>query len=219
MIIIFQYELDLEKYLCDNINLVEENMLFVSNQVRIQSRRLDILSLDNNQYLCGIELKNKKPNQGTIKQCEYYINNCLPLKRLLLIAPDYSDKIANQLKLLNKVELKIYYYENNKIIIKDFVSNPTKKIKVKVAKEKIKDNLQLNHFSNSSDSLKNFAKRLRCLRESKGINQNELSHVLGIPRPSIANYESEKNNRLPRNDRLIAIAKYFDVSISYLLEG
>lgn len=60
------------------------------------------------------------------------------------------------------------------------------------------------------------AKRLRDLREEKGLTQKDLAQILGLSSKStITNYE--QNNRDPDYETLIKIAKYFEVSIDYLL--
>lgn len=61
-----------------------------------------------------------------------------------------------------------------------------------------------------------FAQRLRELREEKQITQKSLAEILGLSsRSTIANYE--QNDREPDYETLIKIAKYFEVSIDYLL--
>lgn len=62
----------------------------------------------------------------------------------------------------------------------------------------------------------NFSDRLKKLRESKGLSQEELANMLGMPRTSITHYESGKD-RVPRQDRLYKMADFFDVSGDYLL--
>lgn len=62
-----------------------------------------------------------------------------------------------------------------------------------------------------------FHNRLKELREKKGLSQEQLSLELGIPRSSVAHYESEDNDRMPRNHRLRKIAAFFEVSVDYLL--
>ncbi|MCR8641483.1 helix-turn-helix domain-containing protein [Paenibacillus sp. N1-5-1-14] len=62
-----------------------------------------------------------------------------------------------------------------------------------------------------------FPKRLKELREKRGLSQEDLADKLNIPRSSLANYESEDNDRTPRRKRLEEIADLFDVSVDYLL--
>jgi transcriptional regulator with XRE-family HTH domain len=60
------------------------------------------------------------------------------------------------------------------------------------------------------------ANRLRKLREEKGLTQKELAQALGLnSKSTITNYE--QNDRDPDYETLIKIAKYFEVSIDYLL--
>lgn len=62
-----------------------------------------------------------------------------------------------------------------------------------------------------------FSQRLKELRESKGLLQENLADILEIPRSSIGQYESGESDRIPRKDRLEKIADYFNVSVDYLL--
>jgi transcriptional regulator with XRE-family HTH domain len=64
--------------------------------------------------------------------------------------------------------------------------------------------------------LEMLANRLRELREEKGLTQKDLAQALGLSSKStITNYE--QNDRDPDYETLIKIAKYFEVSIDYLL--
>jgi len=64
--------------------------------------------------------------------------------------------------------------------------------------------------------LETFAQRLRELREEKQVTQKNLAEILGLnSRTTITNYE--QNDREPDFETLIKIAKYFEVSIDYLL--
>lgn len=60
-----------------------------------------------------------------------------------------------------------------------------------------------------------FAKRLRMLRESKGISQEELALALSVSASAIGMYE--QGRREPDHDKLRILADYFSVSIDYLL--
>ncbi|MEC1824053.1 helix-turn-helix transcriptional regulator [Bacillus paralicheniformis] len=59
--------------------------------------------------------------------------------------------------------------------------------------------------------------RLRELRESRKLTQDQLAEVLGISRGTYAHYEI--NKRKPDYDMLIKIADYYNVSTDYLLRG
>ncbi|PGT60351.1 transcriptional regulator [Bacillus cereus] len=61
-----------------------------------------------------------------------------------------------------------------------------------------------------------FSKKLKELREGKGLSQEELALKLNIPRSSITHYENSAD-RLPRKSRLLEIANFFNVSIDFLL--
>ena len=60
-----------------------------------------------------------------------------------------------------------------------------------------------------------FGKNLRALREGAGIGQVKLALDLGVSKGIISLWENEK--REPTMSYLIALAKYFDVSIDYLV--
>ncbi|WP_028551733.1 helix-turn-helix domain-containing protein [Paenibacillus sp. UNC451MF] len=62
-----------------------------------------------------------------------------------------------------------------------------------------------------------FYQRFKILREECGWTQDIVAEKLGVSRPTIAGYESEEKNRLPREETLHKIADLFDVSIDYLL--
>lgn len=57
--------------------------------------------------------------------------------------------------------------------------------------------------------------RLKALREAARLTQEELASEVGSSEPQIWRYE--KNESEPRADVLIRLAKYFDVSVDYLL--
>ena len=57
--------------------------------------------------------------------------------------------------------------------------------------------------------------RLRKLRKSKGINQDELANVIGVEKSTISLYETDKND--PSDKVKIEIAKYFNISLDYLI--
>lgn len=58
-------------------------------------------------------------------------------------------------------------------------------------------------------------KRLKELRQAKGVYQKEIAEYLGISRPAYTQYESER--RVPDADTLVRIAEYFGVTVDYLL--
>ena len=61
-----------------------------------------------------------------------------------------------------------------------------------------------------------FKKELKRLREEKGLTQAQLARELGVSRSTIGNYE--QGIREPDFESLEAIADYFNVSMSILLD-
>ena len=59
-----------------------------------------------------------------------------------------------------------------------------------------------------------FNERLKLLRTEMGITQNELGKIIGVGRTTVSEYESGKI--VPKQDGLIKIAEYFNVSVDYL---
>lgn len=59
-----------------------------------------------------------------------------------------------------------------------------------------------------------FNERLKMLRYEIGITQKELGEKIGVGRTTISEYESGKI--VPKQDGLIKIAEYFNVSVDYL---
>lgn len=60
-----------------------------------------------------------------------------------------------------------------------------------------------------------FGKRLRELREERGLKQHEIADILGVGRPTIAGYETK--GKQADHDKLKILANFFNVSIDYLL--
>lgn len=60
-----------------------------------------------------------------------------------------------------------------------------------------------------------FAWRLHRLRRASGRNQKEIAYELGITSSTLSNYETGK--REPSLDTLVCLARYFSVSVEYLL--
>lgn len=59
-----------------------------------------------------------------------------------------------------------------------------------------------------------FAERLRALRQERGIGQIQLAKELSVGKSAISLWELGKCD--PTLSNLIAIAKYFNVSVDYL---
>ena len=66
-------------------------------------------------------------------------------------------------------------------------------------------------------NLEEIGKRLRRLREEKGITQSKLSEEFRCKRESISHYE--KGKQLPNIDRLWDYMCFFHVSADYILSG
>ena len=60
-----------------------------------------------------------------------------------------------------------------------------------------------------------FAKRLKALRDEKGLNQTQFAKAVGCVRVTIGHYEKE--TRSPDIEFLAKIADYFGVTTDYLL--
>ena len=65
--------------------------------------------------------------------------------------------------------------------------------------------------------MENFAKRLKELRLERGLTHIELSKALNGKITNVAIYYWEQGKRVPKLDALILLAKYFNVSIDYLV--
>jgi transcriptional regulator with XRE-family HTH domain len=61
-----------------------------------------------------------------------------------------------------------------------------------------------------------FAENIRSLRKSKNMTLEELGEVLGKRKSTLSNWEN--GHRTPKLSELPAIAKFFKVTISQLLE-
>ena len=60
-----------------------------------------------------------------------------------------------------------------------------------------------------------FAQRMTYAMATKGINQTELSRATGIPIPSLSHYS--KGRYIPKQDRLVLLAKALNVSEKWLM--
>ena len=73
-----------------------------------------------------------------------------------------------------------------------------------------KPNISGDHYNDP------FPTRLRELMESRGTRQEDLTDVLGVKsRQSVTGYTD--GGTVPTSDKLIALAKYFNVSVDYLI--
>lgn len=60
-----------------------------------------------------------------------------------------------------------------------------------------------------------FAKRIKYLRQTKELNQVQLSEKLGVAKQSVSNWEND--NIMPSVEMMEKIADFFGVSTDYLL--
>lgn len=60
-----------------------------------------------------------------------------------------------------------------------------------------------------------FANRIKYLRQSRELNQVQLSEKLGVAKQSVSNWEND--NIMPSVEMLEKIADFFNVSTDYLL--
>ena len=65
--------------------------------------------------------------------------------------------------------------------------------------------------------MSDFGKRLKALREWRGLTQRRFAEILGIEERSIARYE--ETDSLPRVDTAVKIARYFGYSVEEMVEG
>lgn len=59
-----------------------------------------------------------------------------------------------------------------------------------------------------------FSERLKRLRKSKGLKQQELAEILGIKRNTYSDWENGKTE--PSFDNLVKLADFFEVSLDWL---
>ena len=62
-----------------------------------------------------------------------------------------------------------------------------------------------------------YGDRIALLRNEAGLTQGELAKVVGISRAALSHYE--KNRRQPDYKTLTEIAKYFNVSVDWIING
>lgn len=65
------------------------------------------------------------------------------------------------------------------------------------------------------DKTQLFSKQLRILRKNKNLTQAQLGNALNLENSTISSYE--RNKIMPSSDVLLKIAKYFNVSVDYLI--
>ena len=68
---------------------------------------------------------------------------------------------------------------------------------------------------NMDETMKSIGERIKKLRKKKHWTQDELAHHLEVAPSSVGSYE--RGSRQPTIENLIRMAKYFNVSLDYLL--
>lgn len=104
-------EKQLERQLIENIQIIEEGMIFIHNQYQIKDGIIDILCRDKHGKLCIIELKVVEDDEKLVFQCVYYPTQFKEKVRMITIAPNYNYKIQTALQSLGYVEMKRYIYD------------------------------------------------------------------------------------------------------------
>ena len=64
----------------------------------------------------------------------------------------------------------------------------------------------------------NIAEKLILLRKERGLTQEDVSKIFDISLTAVRNYENVSNIRIPKNEILIKMAKFYDVDLEYLLD-
>jgi vacuolar-type H+-ATPase subunit I/STV1 len=98
-------ERDVENFLIDHLELVEEGLSFIDHQVEVTNGVIDIIARDKTDTLCIIEVKNKKDAKDLVFQVNYYPTCFNEKLRMIVIAPEYSDRILQVLKKVPNIEL------------------------------------------------------------------------------------------------------------------
>lgn len=62
-----------------------------------------------------------------------------------------------------------------------------------------------------------FGERIKSLRESRGIIQEDFASYLGVSRPTISGYETKGYQ--PSHEKLQRMSELFNVTIDYLING
>lgn len=60
-----------------------------------------------------------------------------------------------------------------------------------------------------------FAERVKELRKERNLQQKDLANILFVNQRTVSNWERKVN--VPDYDMLLKIARYFEVSVDYLL--
>ncbi len=63
--------------------------------------------------------------------------------------------------------------------------------------------------------MSSFAQRLTHLRETRDLTKTELARIINVTTPCVSQYE--RGDSMPSHDIMLALSKYFGVSVDYLL--
>lgn len=109
----------IEKILINNLDLIEDGMIFVGSQVSVDGGFVDILARDKSNKLVIIEVKINSYDERVVSQVLFYPSQFEEECRVIVIAPDYNKKIRYSMSQINqfirKVELKQLHTDTNKI--------------------------------------------------------------------------------------------------------
>jgi len=116
-------EKDLEDYLINNLDKIEEGLKYVTRQLDLGEGRIDILALDSNDNYVIIELK-IAIDKSLIWQCMYYPDELKSLYktrkvRMITIAPEYPNYLLNPLKKIKRIESYRYNISISNHKVKD----------------------------------------------------------------------------------------------------
>ena len=118
-------EKQLEDYLIDNLDLIEEGLVFVGRQIEISDGIIDILAKDKEGILCIIELKINE-DKSIVWQTMYYpeeIKNKYNQDkvRIMTIVPHYSKQIIKVLQKVENIEMFKYNIKTSKNNIDELI--------------------------------------------------------------------------------------------------
>lgn len=114
-------EKKLENILIKNMELIEHGMEYIDNQYEVTDGRVDIFSRDKDGVMCVIELKVVEDDEKLVFQSVYYPTQFNEKVRMITIAPGYTNKIRTSLQSLKYVEMKIYRFDGDSIVIEDII--------------------------------------------------------------------------------------------------
>ena len=109
----YHTEKDIEKYLSENLNIIEEGLTLIKQQYKVENGYIDILARDKNNVICIIEIKKVDNDKSIVEQCVYYPSEFDEETRMIAIAPSYKDRILKALTSLKYVEIRTYQHHQD----------------------------------------------------------------------------------------------------------